>query len=204
MIEIEKKFLLSDTQQYDLLQDAQPLGEKAVEDSYLDTDDYRLTKKDFWFRERNGAFELKVPLKSSDGSATATNRYHELTTVEEIARELELDPTADFDAALSRAGIKRFITCYTNRTSYEKQGFHIDIDAATYRDSAFTYALAEIELLVHDESKADEAEQRIVAFAQSYNLTTDQLVLGKIGSYLKAESQAHYKALVEAGVFRQA
>lgn len=202
MIEIEKKFLLTDAQQQVLLEGAHELGEKVVEDSYLDTEDFRLTKQDYWFRARNGAYELKAPLKSSDGSPTATNRYHEITSLEEIRQELQLETGVDFDTALSTAGITRFITCYTSRKSYEKGGFHIDIDAATYKDSDFVYALAEIELLVHDESKADEAERRIIEFAQSFNLTTDQLVLGKIGSYLKSESPIHYESLVTAGVFK--
>jgi adenylate cyclase class IV len=202
MIEIEKKFLLSDTQQQALLEGAHELGEKMVEDSYLDTEDFRLTKQDYWFRERNGAYELKAPLKSSDSSPTVTNRYHELTSIEEICQELQIDTGVDFETALSAAGITRFITCYTSRKSYEKDGFHIDIDAATYEDSDFVYALAEIELLVSDESHADEAERRIVEFAKSFNLTTDQLVLGKIGSYLKSENPAHYGALVSAGVFK--
>jgi adenylate cyclase class IV len=200
MIEIEKKFLLTGIQQQALLEGAHELGEKIVEDSYLDTDDYRLTGKDFWFRERDGSYELKAPLKSSNGSPSATNRYHEITSLEAIRQELELDATADFEVALATAGITRFVTCFTSRKSYEKQGFHIDIDAATYLDSDFVYALAEIELLVDDESQADEAERRIIEFAKSFNLTTDQVVLGKIGTYLQSESPTHYQSLVDAGI----
>lgn len=202
MIEIEKKFLLSDTQQQALLKDAHALGEKSVEDSYFDTDDFYLTRQDYWLRERNGAYELKAPLKSSSGSPTATNRYHELTSLEEICQELALNLTTDFEAALSTAGIKRFITAYTSRTSYEKQGFHIDIDAVAYRNSDFVYALAEIELLVNNESDADDAERRIIAFAQDFNLTTDRVILGKVVAYLESENPSHFQALIDAGVLK--
>ncbi len=202
MIEIEKKFLLTDAQQQALLDGSRELGQKTVEDSYLDTDDYQLTTQDYWFRLRDGAYELKAPLRSISELNSATNRYHELTTVEEICQELDLNSTGDFNSTLSIAGIKRFMTCLTNRTSYEKQGFHIDIDTATYLDSHFEYAVAEIELLVNDESEADEAERRIIEFAKKFDLTTDRVVLGKVAAYLKAESTGHYDALVKAGVLK--
>lgn len=200
MIEIEKKFLLTKIEEQALLQDAEELGQKIVEDSYLDTPDYSLTRRDLWFRERDGAYELKVPLKATGDTPAATNRYHELTDIDAIRQELSLDTTVGFEEALSLADITRFMTCYTNRRSYEKQDFHIDIDSVTYNDSDFTYALAEIEVLINNESQADEAENRIVDFARSFGLTTDQVILGKVGAFLKAERPEHYKILVDAGV----
>ncbi len=202
MIEIEKKFLLSEHQQNDLLEGARELGVKLVEDSYLDTETFSLTTNDLWFRDRDGAYELKAPLLSGSGSYTATNRYNEITDTQEIARVLGLDTDLDFETSLSRAGIKKFMTVYTSRNSYEKQGFHIDIDSARYLDSSFEYAVAEIELLVTSESEADEAESQIIEFAKKFELITDQVVLGKVAAYLKAEKPAHYEALVNAGVLK--
>lgn len=202
MIEIEKKFLLTEQQQNDLLEGAQELGLKLVEDSYLDTDTFALTTNDLWFRERDGEYELKAPLKSGSGSFGATNRYNEITDVKEIAQVLGFDPEVDFETSLSNAGIKKFMTLTTSRKSYEKQGFHIDIDAATYTNSTFEYAVAEIELLVNSESEADEADARIIEFAKTFDLVIDQVVLGKVASYLKVESSEHYEALVAAGVLK--
>lgn len=202
MIEIEKKFLLTDTEQQALLLGAHELGQKTVEDSYLDDDNYSLTTRDYWFRERDGAYELKAPLKSSNGSPTLTNRYNEITDIDAIRQELSLTDGIDLPSALSIAGIRRFMTCCTVRNSYEKQGFHIDIDTVTYADSTFKYAIAEIELLIEDESQANEAENRIVKFARSFDLTTDKVILGKVGAYLQAVEPDHYRALVEAGVFK--
>lgn len=202
MIEIEKKFLLSQQQQDDLLEGAKELGLKLVEDAYLDTDTFALTTNDLWFRERDGVYELKAPLKSGSGSYTATNRYNEITDVEEIAQVLGLDGELDFETSLLNAGIKKFMTLTTTRKSYEKQGFHIDIDAATYRNSTFQYSVAEIELLINVEDEADEADEKIITFAKQFNLTVDQLVLGKVASYLKAEKPEHYEALVAAGVLK--
>ncbi len=201
MIEIEKKFLLTDAQREALLSGAQELGRKLIEDDYFDTDDYSLTRNDLWFRRRDGAYELKAPLLSGSGSYFATNRYNEITDIHEIASRLGLSGD-NFEASLAGAGIKRFVTCFSDRTSYEKQGFHIDVDAATYRDTDFTYAVAEIELLVKDESEADDADRRIIEFAKGFNLTTDQVVMGKIAAYLQAEKPDYYTALVEAGVLK--
>lgn len=202
MIEIEKKFLLSDIQQQELLSGARKLGNKMVEDSYLDTDDFRLTTHDLWFRKRDGSYELKVPLKSTSDSNVATNRYHELTDIHEIASELGLNASQDFEAALLQAGIKKYMTCFTNRTSYEKRGFHLDIDTVTYLDSTFEYALAEIELLIDSESDADNAEHRIIEFAKEFNLVVDRVILGKVAAYLQAKRPEHYKALVAAAIFK--
>lgn len=202
MIEIEKKFLLTAQQQSDLLEGAEAHDLKLVEDSYLDTETFALTTNDLWFRERDGAYELKVPLKSGSGSYASTNRYHELTDIEEIARELGFDAGLDFETSLSRAGISKFISLTTSRQSYEKAGFHIDVDAITYADSTFEYAVAEIELLIEDEEGADEADRRIVEFAKQFDLVTDQVILGKVAAYLKSESPQHYAALVDAGVLK--
>lgn len=202
MIEIEKKFLLTDEQTQALLANARELGEKSVTDSYLDTNSYDLTTNDLWFRERNGSFELKAPLKTKSASSTATNRYHELTELDSIRQALKLTTNDTFAVALSNGGIERFMTCFTHRRSYTKQGFQIDVDAVTYQGSQFKYAIAEIELIVDNEAQADEAEHRIIEFAQKFSLTTDQVILGKVAAYLKSEKVDHYEALVGAGIFR--
>lgn len=198
MIEIEKKFLLTDEQTQALLTDAQKLSEKSITDSYLDTSGYSLTTKDLWLRERNGSFELKTPLKTK--GASATHRYYESTELGDIRQALKLDDGDTFTASLANSRIERFMTCLTYRKSYSKQGFRIDIDTVTYQNSPFTYAIAEIELIVDDEAQVDEAEDRIIAFAKQHGLTTDQVVLGKIVAYLKSERADHYKALVEADI----
>ena len=202
MIEIEKKFLLTEAQRARLLKDAKKLEDKKVEDSYFDTSDYRLTTKDYWLRLRNGAYELKAPLAAKSSSRIATNRYHEITDTKEIAKELHLDTSIDLPSALAQAEIKPFMTCFTNRTSYEKQGFHIDIDSASYLDSTFKYSIAEIELLVADEKDADIAEQKVIEFANECRLTTDQIILGKIVAYLQAEKPDHYNALLDANIIK--
>lgn len=202
MIEVEKKFSLTPEQRAALLDSSQSLGSTTIEDSYFDTEDYQLTSNDLWLRLREGEYELKAPLSSGSGSYEGTNRYHELTSIDEIRELLKLDSGIDFEEALSRAGLHRFVTCFTHRTSYLKDDFKIDIDKATYANSRFTHAVAEIELLVDDEAEADEADRRIIEFARQHNLTLDGMVMGKIAAFLQAELPAHYKKLVAAKVLK--
>lgn len=201
IIEVEKKFLPTPDQQAALLKNAKLLERKIVTDTYFDTPTYKLSTRDFWLRERDGAYELKAPPKAGSGSYNGTNRYHEITDPKLILQELGLDPNEAVEVAFSKAGIAPFMTCYTNRSSYEKDGFRIDVDSATYNGSEFTYALIEIELLV-DEAGADAADHRIVEFAQQFNLRADEVILGKIAAFLKEELPEHYQALADANILK--
>lgn len=198
MIEIEKKFILTDEQQGRLLDGTQSLGRKTMKDSYYDTENYRLTKADYWLRLRDGVFELKAPL-AAGGKSTETNRYNEITEPDSIAVELGL-PSGDLEIELSRAGIKQFITCYTVRESYQRDEFHVDIDRVTYENSDYSYAIAEIELLIDNEQQAGEAETRILRLANDLELAVGQVIPGKVIAYLQTEAPDHYQELVLAGV----
>ena len=200
MIEIEKKFLLTDNQLNKLLKGARFISKKVFKDVYFDTNDYKLTTQDYWLRLRENRYELKLPLTLF--SASKTNRYHEITDAKEVANALNLRDDIDLGEALSEAGIKDFITVITERSSYEKEGFHIDIDSATYVGSNFKYAVSEIELLIESEDGANLAEQKIIEFATRLGLTVDKVIYGKVLAYLHAEKHDHYEALVRAGVSR--
>ncbi len=200
-IEVEKKFLPSKEQLASLLEGAELVSEKVIQDSYFDDNAHKTTTQNYWLRLRDGKYELKAPFKSADSSSVKTNRYRELDTSEEIAEELGLDLQGSLAETLEAAGVRPFITHITTRQTYKKDGFTIDVDAAKYVDSDFTYNIVEIELLVADELEADTAEEKIVAYAKSHGLVTDQLILGKVGEFLKHEHPDHYQLLVETGVF---
>ncbi len=59
MVEIEKKFRLTQEQERQLLEGATSMGVKKNTDIYFDTEDFVLTRQDHWLRERNGRFEVK-------------------------------------------------------------------------------------------------------------------------------------------------
>ncbi len=201
-VEVEKKFILTPEQKEVLLDGAEKLGGTTIEDTYFDTEDYQLTLNDMWFRRREDEYELKAPIAAGSGSHEGTNRYHEITSLDQISELLRLEQGIDFEVALSKAGIHRFVTCYTNRTSYLKDGFKIDIDKATFANSQFSHAVAEVELLVDDESKVGKADRGIIEFARQHGLTVDQAVMGKIVAYLQAERPKHFKKLVDARVVK--
>ena len=201
MIEIEKKFILTSEQRRALLKNATPIGSKTIVDTYYDNDTYDLTTKNLWFRSRDGSYELKAPLSFDNSSQVLTNQFHELTDQADIAAKLELSPTHNFDAALALKGITAFMTVTTERTSYRKDGFNIDIDTATYDGSKFEHAVSEIELMIESETDAERASDKIIAFAKQFDLITDQLILGKVAAYLRVEKPKHFQALTDAGIF---
>ncbi|PJA46151.1 hypothetical protein CO174_00730 [Candidatus Uhrbacteria bacterium CG_4_9_14_3_um_filter_50_9] len=193
MIEVEKKYRLDDKQEKILTEGATFLKEVENVDEYFDTDDWSLTTQDHWLRKRNGAFELKKRLHTL-GHKLGTTAYDELTDTEEIRAFLHLPKEGSFEDALSQAGYKRFVTLPKKRRSYERDGFRIDLD-----ECPFDYKIAEIELLIDDPSKREEASERIDAFAASIGLDTSP-VRGKIIEYLNRYSPNHYQALLDAGV----
>ncbi len=201
MIEVEKKFLLSSEEEARLLAGASLLSEKVLEDTYYDTADWSVTKKGWWLRSRNGSFELKVPI---GGSYDKLNQYHEITTDAEIAERLGLSlQEKSLIAALADAGIVPFVTCTSQRRTYKKAGFTIDLDRATYKDSDRTYTVSEIELLVTSEAEIADAAERIFAFASEQSIVPADGVRGKIAEYMYYETPEHYDALVACGVYPQ-
>lgn len=201
MIEVEKKFFLSADDEARLLDGATFSKEASITDSYYDDDSYALTLKDWWLRLRDGAFELKVPLRAK-GVEQATNQYYELEDEQEIREALGLNGDESLAQAIEQAGYEVFCPCETTRRKYQKDGFAIDLDTVTYGDNSFRYAIAEIELMVESEADVEDATNKIIAFAQAHDLATDTLILGKVGAYIKDVLPSHYGALVQAGILK--
>lgn len=198
--EVEKKFLLSEEQEQALLKDAVFSGQKELTDIYYDDAGYSLTKKDWWLRQRNGAWELKIPSGSFVDAHRTTDRYREIENAKEILAHLGLSDSIELPAALEKLGIKPFCTAPTRRKKFSKEGFHIDIDEVYFQE--FTYRLAEIELLVESEDQVEEASGRIIEFAKKHGLAITY-VRGKILEYLHKIRPDHFQALIEAGVVQK-
>jgi len=189
-IEIEKKFLPSEDQLKRLLEGATEGGERVNTDTYYDTAMYALGMKDWWLRKRNEGYELKISLNAH--GHVMTNRYREVTDEIEIRRELGLSEEEEMDTALAAQGIMPFGTWTTHRHAYTKDGFTIDVDEVDF--GTFKHHVVEIELIVSDASLAEEASDRILAFARGYGLSTEPIA-GKATTYLKRERPEHYAAL---------
>jgi len=199
MIEVEKKFLLSDSEEARLIEGAQLMSEKVIDDSYYDNNDYDITLANMWLRRRDNAFELKAPLRVSDDRTV--DQFREITDQMQIAVTLGLPADEpNFAVVLQKGGYEPFMHLHTTRRTYRKDGFTIDLDTVTYKNSDFRYAIAEIEKLVEDEADMPRVVNDIIAFANGYGLTTDQFILGKVGAFLKSEQPSHYEALAAVGI----
>lgn len=195
MIEVEKKFILSDKDKERLIEDAQFLNERIFTDIYYDTKNFSLTSNDKWLRSRDGRFELKLPLHG--GAKRLADQYDELEDEQKIREVLNLPPNGNLADDLAEAGYSPFCVCKTTRRKYKRGPFIIDLDMVDFQD--FTYNLGEIELIVNDRSEIDGAIEKIMAFAKEQNLTIAP-VRGKVIEYLKRVRPNHYQALVRAGV----
>ncbi len=181
MIEIEKKFILTPEQEKSLTEGAEFLGEKKFTDVYYDDDNFSLTKKDIWLRQRDEKFELKLPMNESI-EKRISDQY------------LELDNEKDI---LSASDYKPFCSVTTTRRKYKKDDFGIDLDIMD-----FGYTLAEIEYMTEDVAKIKEATQSIIEFAKKHHIDTKAVIRGKIVKYLELNNPAHFQALINAKVIK--
>jgi thiamine-triphosphatase len=196
MFEVEKKFILKEGDESKLINGADFSGERKFTDSYYDTDDYSLTTKDIWLRERDDKFELKVPFNDSLNDRVS-DQYQELETDREIAEYLKLSSGNPLASSLAQNGYGVFCSVTTTRKKYKKAGFTIDLDTVD-----FGYEIAEIEYMVDDISKMHEATEKIVKFAKDLGLTEGSVTRGKVAEYLRINDFVHFQALVDAKVVK--
>lgn len=196
MIEIEKKFILTGAQETQLLQNATFVKEKTFTDTYYDDQNHSLTIKDLWLRERDGNFELKVPMNASL-EERVSDQYREIEEDDEIADFLQINiSNTTLRDALKERGIIPFCTLVTTRKKYTKDGFGIDLDKVD-----FGFNIAEIELMIESESEITQATEKIIAYAKSYGLSIGN-IRGKVAEYLSRYNQPHLDALIAAKVIK--
>lgn len=200
MIEVEKKFSLTDREIITLTHGADLLSSKTFTDTYYDDENYSLTRKDYWLRKRDNQYELKTPLHKS--VERKTDQYEEVTDIEKIIEILKLQVAGSFEQTLEYYNLKPFCVCKTTRQKYRIDEFIIDIDKAEYEGfEDFSYCICEIELLVENKDQIKQAIQKILIFAKQYNLSQNH-VRGKIIEYLKRKKPKHYQVLIEAKVVK--
>lgn len=110
MIEVEKKFILSDEDINRLIKGAKFLGGKAFTDIYYDTNDFSLTINDQWLRSRDGRFELKIPLHR--GAKGLVDQYDEMGNEQEIKKILNLTSADELAVALGKNGYAPYRVIY--------------------------------------------------------------------------------------------
>lgn len=195
--EVERKFTLTDEQQLSLLTGSKFLGIKEIVDIYYDDVNFSLTTKDWWLRQRDGEWELKIPMNQLPHHIRTLDRYQEITDTERIMLALDLNTHRNLFDELKKSSIAPFCIAPTRRAKYTKDGFNIDIDEANFQE--FTYRVAEIELVVNSEADMNKAAQEILDFAAQQGLTVTY-VRGKIIEYLFRQKPDHFQALIKAGI----
>jgi len=201
MIEVERKFALTEESERALTRDAEFVKEKSFLDVYYDTASYLLTTRDLWLRERDRRFELKLPLHGKDRTDFSATRYREIDDETGIRQELEIPMRGEFLDDLEEEGYQPFCYITTVRRKYRKNGFTIDCDTVT-SDDDFSYRVGEVEMIVEDESQMGEAQTQIEKFLTDHGIEL-KLVRGKILEYLKQKRPEHFQALVEAGGIKE-
>lgn len=205
MIEIERKFLPPVSGLDDLLRDFTLQKTKTNSDQYFDTLDFRLTAREWWLRERNGKFELKIA-KEQKHSGFPTDVFDELETDDEIYTALGIPKTPEgLFVDLATSGFVPFAHLETQRSTYQQGDIFIDIDHVTSlsvgsgSESPFEYDLVEIEIMVQDEKEIEAAQKRIYDFAESRGLASGYTP-GKLLAYIKQCRPEQYEVLRANGI----
>ena len=193
MIEVEKKFQITNAQRDRLLEGAEFVYKKDIRDTDFDRG-VELCTKDLWLRERDGRFELKYPLHTKGHGSRKADQYREYETDAEIIGALTLTGEMLSAEGLATQGFSPIVSYVTTRTSYEKEGFTIVIDHVD-----FGYTVCEIERMTEEGGDIDALAEEISAFAQAQGLSTDP-VLGKALVYFKRFDRPRLQARVEAGI----
>ncbi|HEY4495957.1 MAG TPA: CYTH domain-containing protein [Candidatus Paceibacterota bacterium] len=196
MIEIEKNFDLKLGDKERIIKNAKFIKRREFTDVYYDTSDYKLTTNDFWLRQRDDKWELKVPIKNIAIQDGAIDRYHELEKEKDIAKKLKNYFDISFDKGLREKILTPFATIVTKRETYQKNEFHLDFD-----EMDFGFLTFEAELMISDEREINDAERKIKEFAENYDIDPTK-GRGKVIEYLFRKNPNHYQSLVNAGVIR--
>ncbi|OGF73645.1 hypothetical protein A2Z63_00595 [Candidatus Giovannonibacteria bacterium RIFCSPLOWO2_02_44_8] len=183
MIEVEKNFDLKPGDKERLIQGAKLIVKTTFTDIYYDAEDFRLTIKDYWLRQREGRWELKMPFGDTL-QKKETDQYHELEDGGEIKKAIG----SDWDS------LKPFAKIVTSRESWQSGEFHLDFDKVDFGFETF-----EVEIMVRDEKDVTSAEAKIIAFAQEHGIASAPGA-GKVIVYIQRNNPAHYQALFKTGV----
>jgi thiamine-triphosphatase len=192
MIEVERKFLLEGKDEADLVHGAIFLNEKKFTDSYYDTKDLRITTRDWWLRERDGRWELKIAITSR---TRLIDHYDEVNEESTILAKLGL-PAGEIGKVLQEHGYQPFCTFTTTRRKFQKGPFIIDLDQTDYG-----YQIVEVEYMVESKKEIPKAVREILALAKEYGLKSGY-VRGKVIEYLRRNDPRHLEALIKAGVVK--
>eukprot|EP00124_Ichthyophonus_hoferi_P001640 Ihof_evm1s91 gene=Ihof_evmTU1s91 len=174
-VEVEMKFQLTSSIEDKIKSTSIGFKEKEFVDVYYDTaNSYQLSSKDWWLRQRGGAWQLKFPNKDSYGFG-ALDVYVEVEKEKEIREQLLLSQEGDMKEVVGLAGYAPFATIKTVRTTYIQppiipggSPLTVDCDKVTYSDHPNDpYQLSEVELLIDQSEDPKIAHQAIITYLET-------------------------------------
>ena len=193
MIEVEKKFHITEKDEKNLAKDAEFVGEFTFSDTYYDKSSYPLAKKDIWLRSRDGKWQLKI---GEDDSSSETKKY--MDYYEEVGAEggirkvLGVTHYSSLADDLKANGYLPIATFTTVRRKYTKEKFNIDADRAS-----FGYGVVEIERFVEKRQDIEKASEEVIEFAKEHGLKIEE-VHGKVAEYIKQHDPQNYASIKKA------
>jgi adenylate cyclase class IV len=196
VIEVEKKFLITDKQLSLIKESTTFLKTETNNDKYYDYADFRLIKDRWWLRNRNGRFELKISRDATlrrDGAAV----HDEIIGDDAICKLLDV---YNLQTLVDSGELQVIGELTTERESYSLDKFRLDYDVVTNKKSGFVYKLLEIEIMVNSPNEIEEATQEITKLADRYNLKMDK-PRGKVIEFLYQLNPEAYSVLEDSGLF---
>ncbi len=195
MIEIEKKFVVTEDAKKRIFDNAEFVKTIMFTDVYYDTQDFALTCSDRWLRRRDERMELKIPLPMENYRSRRIDQYRELENDNDIATELGIFMTnSSLCDSLEKNGFISFATITTTREVYKSGDLNIVFDKAD-----FGYNVGEIEMMVESENEMEIAIKNILDYANRIGVTLVS-INGKLTEFIKRNDPAHYQKLIDSEV----
>lgn len=197
MIEVERRFSLIPSIKDRLLQKAGS-SEIQVTDIYdrYHSEDLALT--DRWLRQRNGDWELKVPVNLGRTLGSAT--YREFSG-DPLWKELGIAPL-DMEGSLDPS-LACFAELRTTRTSFvllfQGSSVNVTLDECSSPDG-FQCSVGELEILVSTEDEIDAATQILDRLFSHLAVNHLQDNEGKLIQFIRQCRPQFHKRLVQAGI----
>lgn len=185
MIEVENSYFVGPEQLNQIIDGANYKSENVNADIYYDYSDFRLFLNQTYLRNRNGAFELKWPVRKKQVQGDMVI-YDEIEEKSAIFSKLRLNEEFSFEQALIEAGLSVIANYKVTRKTYQKDGFTIAHDKCS-----FGFEVVEIELIVESEDEVEDAEARIIEYSKRYGIGQN-FAGGKMEAYIKINNPEIY------------
>lgn len=208
-IEVECKFRYTKAIEARIRDHGTYLGTKSFTDIYWDTAfPHRLTTRDIWLRQRDAAWEIKVPL-SRLPALGVSDAYKETHGLEKVRAFLEKQPflvSGDGTPPLEGLGLSPFAEITTIRSSFSiVPGFDKTVSVKIDLDCAGTYLIGECEVMLGSESVQDLeiATKTLARVCAELSLDTQPPIRGKVLEFIATHRPRHYQLLEDCGLIQQ-